>query len=108
MLDGMRMYLRLAVMASALVAFACTSCSRAPSDGFVHTEFLRELKEHAGKWVEREELLDLTGDLDLVSQVKLRSELVDEPVLDAVLRLAERFTRGQRPEEGPWPGCVAR
>ena len=29
-------------MASALAAFACTSCSRAPSDGFVRTEFLRE------------------------------------------------------------------
>jgi hypothetical protein len=42
LLDGKRMHLRLAVMASALVAFACTSCSRAPSDGFVRTEFLRE------------------------------------------------------------------
>ena len=55
-----------------------------------------------------EELLDLASDLDLVGQVELRIELVDEPVLDAVLRLAERFARGQRPEEGPWPGCLAR
>ena len=38
-----------------------------------------------------EELLDLAPDLDLVRQVELGVQLVDEPVLDAELRLAERL-----------------
>ena len=46
-----------------------------------------------------EELLDLAPDLDLVREVELRVELVDEPVLDAVLRLAERLARGEGAEE---------
>ena len=46
-----------------------------------------------------EELLDLAPDLDLVRQVELRVELVDEPVLDAELRLSERFARRHRPGE---------
>src|SRR5207237_5035074 len=53
-----------------------------------------------------EELLDLATDLDLVGQVELWIELVDEAVLDAVLRLAEGFPRGQRAEERPWGGLA--
>ncbi len=46
-----------------------------------------------------EQLLDLATDLDLVAQVELRVELVDEPVLDAVLRLAERLAGGHCSKE---------
>ena len=62
-----------------------------------------------------EQLLDLATDLDLVGQVELRIQLVDEPVLDAVLRLAERFAGGhcskERARRGAgaawarWRGC---
>ena len=43
-----------------------------------------------------EQLLDLAPDLDLVRQVELRVQLVDEPVLDAELGLAERLPSRQR------------
>lgn len=41
------MHLRLAFTASAFVLFACTSCSRAPTDCFVRAEFLREYPSFA-------------------------------------------------------------
>ena len=47
-----------------------------------------------------EELLDLAPDLDLVAQVELRVQLVDQPVLDAELCLAERLAGGHRAQEG--------
>src|SRR5207237_9309742 len=53
-----------------------------------------------------EELLDLAPDLDLVGQGQLRVELVDESVLDAVLRLAEGLAGGQRAQEWSWRGSL--
>src|SRR5207245_2696240 len=49
-----------------------------------------------------EELLDLAADLHLIGEIQLWVELVYEPVLDAVFRLAEGLTRRHRTQEGPW------
>ncbi len=46
-----------------------------------------------------EELLDLTPDLNLVGEVELRVELIDHPVLNSVLRLAEGLACRQRAQE---------